>query len=180
MFDYSYLKYPPIKPRKLPQYLILRNYGKEEDDGIRFFSAFSTKTGKICGHVSCIPEILLRDKQKIRSMYVDELISYNPGHGVGTILLDFVRTLSKKYDCGGRFHLNSSACFQPNRIPHIFYRKYGMTSGSKCIDRKLDKFIKQGKMATHRDFGSLSMYYPPKDFNGKIKFLECVMKFLSF
>ena len=161
MFNYSHLKYPPLKLRPLPKYLIMRNYGKEKD-GMRVYSTLSTKTGKICGHVICRPETVMRNKRRLRSMYVDELISYYPGNGSGTALLNFIKNLSKRTGCGGRFHLSASGCFTPQRVPHIFYRKYGMSTGNKYTDKRLDMFIKNGQDASTWDFNGVVMYYPPE------------------
>ena len=182
MINCSYLKYPPLKPKKLPKYLIFRNIGEEagRENGTRVYNAINTKTGKVCGQVTCVPESIVRDKQRVLSMYVDELISYKPDNGVGTTLLNFIKALSKKYGCGGRFHLCASACYMPNRIPHVFYRKYGMTTGNKNIDNKLDKFIKKGKDATYKDFDGVIMYYPPITDLEKNKSKSIGQSFINF
>lgn len=161
MFNYSHLKYPPIKQRKLPEYLIIRNHGKEEP-GMLVYSALSTKTGKLCADVSVFPEDILHNNRYIRSMYIAELLSYNQNHGAGTALINFVKNLSKKCSCEGRIHLSASPSYNPNRVPHIFYRKCGMTTDNDYYDHKLDKFIKKGKNATYKDFGAMMMYYPPE------------------
>ena len=174
MFNYSNLKYPPIKikSKPLPNYLMIRDYSKERimEPDVRIYNAISTKTGEICGRVSYSPESILHDGKRINSLYVENLLSYKPNQGVGTTLLNFIRTLSYNYGFGGNFHLSASGILKPNRIPHIFYRKYGMTTGRKSLDAKMDEFIKEGKDATYKDFDCILMYYTPEaPQNPKIK-----------
>ena len=55
----------------------------------------------------------------------------------------------------------SSAGYSPRRIPHIFYRKYGMNTNDANVNKRLDKFIAKGKTADYYDFSDINMYYPP-------------------
>ena len=164
MFNYSNLKYPPLKPQKLPDYLMYRNYAVESinDSNTRIYNAISTKTGELCGRVSYSKESILHQGKRINSLYVEDLRAYKPNQGVGTTLLNFIRTLSYNYGFGGNFHLRASGTLKPSRIPHIFYRKYGMTTGRKSLDAKMDEFIKEGKDATYKDFDCILMYYTPE------------------
>lgn len=175
MFNYSHLKYPPIKPQKLPKYLIFHSL--ESRPPYHIFYAISTKTGENVGTVICIPRSILHNCKRINSVYVDVLLPKFPNHGIGTTLLNFVQAFSKNSGCEGRFHLTSSNGFAPHRVPHIFYRKYGMTTGIKKYDKKIDKFIKKGKNATYKDFRPMHMYYPQEK-DSKKTFLQKLSSFI--
>ena len=160
MFNYSHLKYPPIKPPKLPKYFIVPMFG----DSYRpkhIFAAVSSKSGKINGTIGFTPDIVFVKGHRIKSIYVEDLASEVPNQGAGTALLDFTRRFSLKHGYKGRFHLVASTMISPERIPHPFYRKYGMNTGDIEVDKRIDEFIKLGKNATAYDFKSKMMYYPP-------------------
>lgn len=163
----SHLKYPPLKcnlPKKIPEKLIIHDKWEYFNSYIDQFRMFSTKKedfGKLAV-MRCFPEMIKRDLLvDIPSLYVQFLSSNCSGSGFGTAMLDFAKNYSKKIGCGGRFHLSADVAFMPNRVPHIFYRKYGMNTGIPKIDFKLDKFVKLGKNATYKDFNNIEMYYPP-------------------
>lgn len=163
----SKLKYPPIKydvPKKFPDKLVTHKYydylGKKIDE----FTMFSTKKSEQGKRaiMRCFPEQINRDgMEKVPSLYVLHLFSNCSGSGFGTAMLDFAKIYSKKIGCKGFFHLTSDTAFTPSRIPHPFYRKYGMNTGNIRIDKKLDKFVRSGKDATYQDFYNVEMYYPP-------------------
>ena len=161
------LKYPPIKPKQLPEHLIYHQAtGRHEVTGeiIDRFVMFSTKKGeeKVKAVMECMKTTVDRDGVKnVPSIYVKNLLSPYSGLGLGTDFLDFVQTYSKKKGCNGYFHLYSSAGYSPKRIPHIFYRKYGMNTESASVNRRLDKFIAKGKNADYYDFSDVNMFYPP-------------------
>ena len=155
------LKFPPIKPQKLPQTLIYCyhiNYGARK---YRTATMFDVKTGKRCCFMAYIPAITHFSEEIRNSLYISFLNSYIPNHGYGTKMLNFARKCSEKEGCRGNIHLSADWTLSPGRIPHIFYKKYGMNTGDKKIDKKLDKLIKKGKDATHKDFQRTPMYYPP-------------------
>lgn len=159
----SHLKYPPIKKtniKELPKVLIYhqsRNYY----DNFILFSTDKSEFGKQV-IMKCTKEFINRDGRKnIPSLYIDNLISNCSGHGYGSKMLDFAINYSKKLGCNGYFHLLADGCYNPHRLPHIFYRKYGMSTTDYKIDKKLDKLIKKGKNATYKDFKTEEMYYPP-------------------
>ena len=72
-----------------------------------------------------------------RSVYVKYLMSPDSGLGLGTDFLNFVQAYSKKKGCKGYFHLYASASYTPTRIPHIFYRKYGMNTENAKTEKAI-------------------------------------------
>lgn len=160
------LKFPPLKynsPAKLPEKLIYRaqtSYFKNEIDQ---FIMFSTKKGSNERAIMrCFPQLISRDgKNNVPSLYVWFLTSNCSGKGFGTAMLDFAINYSKKIGCKGNLHLTSDVSFTPNRIPHIFYRKFGMSTKKASMDKKLDSFIAKNKNATYKDFDTVEMFYPP-------------------
>lgn len=161
MINFSHLKYPPIKQKQMPRFLIFNAPHDSRYDGCKKYMAFSTEKKKFCGNMFCRPGYIFIEGEPINSMCITELYSYGKVKGTGTALLDFARTLSKKNGCGGRFHLVASTCWAPERAPHIFYRKYGMNSGNIKKDKEMDEFIKKGTYASKLDFYNLLMFYPP-------------------
>ena len=161
------LKYPPIKPKALPEHLIYHQATSRHDltdEIIDRFVMFSTKKGeeKVKAYMECMRTTVERDGVKnVPSVYVKYLRSSDSGLGLGTDFLNFVQAYSKKKGCKGYFHLYASASYTPTRIPHIFYRKYGMNTENANINRRLDKFIAKGKNADYYDFSDVNMFYPP-------------------
>ena len=150
------LKYPPLKRninKKLPEYLFW-----EHKDCV---SMFSTKDPSKHGKMS-----LVKTTQSIKGrptpyILVLMLLSKPRKQGLGTKMLDYVQSFSKRQGCEGRFYLCADPQFTPKEAPHIFYRKYGMSTEYLEDDKKLDMFIKEGKNATIYDFSHQKMYYPP-------------------
>lgn len=169
-FINKHLKYPPVKckvQKKLPDMLVLRQKAVGFEDVVEQFTIISTKpenTGKKAT-MRCFPEYISRDgKKDVPSLYIWLLFSNCSGSGFGTAMLDFAKNYSKKIGCNGNFHLSSDVSFTPNRIPHPFYYKYGMNTKSPKINEQLERVVKSGKTATHRDFETIDMYYPPIEF----------------
>lgn len=162
----SHLKYPPIKFKKfdkIPERLISKGQANYFGTKCDQFIMFSTEKGSNDHAIMrCFPELISRDgKNNVPSLYVWFISSNCSGKGFGSEMLDFARHYSKKIGCLGNLHLTSDVAFTPHRIPHIFYRKFGMSTKSAAIDKKLDKFIEAGKIATYKDFDNVDMYYPP-------------------
>lgn len=182
----SHLKYPPLKYKykdKLPDKLLIHSYFDYFGHAIDQFVMVSTKKSDEGKHafMRCFPENIKRDSLfDIPSLYVQFLSSNCSGSGFGTAMLDFVRNYSKQIGCGGRFHLTADVALMPNRVPHPFYRKYGMNTGIHKVDKKLDKFVKNGKDATYKDFKNVEMYYPPLQSKTKTTFLSLLYKALKF
>ena len=174
MINYSHLKFPPLKYKQmksLPDKLV---YGKSYRYGnsiIDEFVMFSTKPDSNgTTTMRCVPKYIERDGQKyVPSLYIGFLFSSIPDHGFGTAMLNYAKAYSRQIGCGGRFHVYASSGLMPNRIPHPFYKKYGMNTGDTYIDNKLDKLIRKNKNAAWRDFDEMYMYYPPILPNKKYK-----------
>ena len=58
--------------------------------------------------------------------------------------------------------LKADGSYMPQKIPHIFYRKFGFSTFDKKTDKNLDKFIANNLNATSNDFPCLLMHYPPQ------------------
>ena len=158
------------RTRKLPDKLIFESGNLYEGSSYKSFVMFSTKPNcKDYAKIICGPSSIVINKQKLPSLCIYSLFSLPENQGFGTAMLNFAQSLSKKLGCGGNFHLTATDGWMPNRVPHVFYRKYGMTSGNKKIDKKLDKFIKKHKDATHYDFQEMDMYFIPELQNKKPK-----------
>lgn len=183
----SKLLYPPVKytiHKKLPECLFLHQYTDYANARVDKFTLIPTNKKHFGKWVimKCFPEYIERDgKNNIPSLYIWRLISNCSGNGFGTQMLNFARNYSKRLGCNGYLHLSADGCYTPNRIPHIFYRKYGMSTQSTYIDKRIDKFIKKGKNATYRDFNTMDMFYPPIEHpkNKFEKFMTKVLKTLS-
>lgn len=183
MLNCKNMKYAPLvcpKLNKFPDKLIYEQ--RSSVVGLRKYVIFSTKSGEnALGKMICYPSTVERAGQgKQNSLYVWSLFSPTSGKGVGTAMLDFAKVLSYQLGCGGRFHLSADSGWFPNRVPHIFYRKYGMTTDSQYFDRRLDKFVKKGKNATHLDFPTMDMFYPPLVRSEKDGLLTKILRFLHF
>ena len=155
------LKYPPIKPKAITDLLIYTHQNKTPLGTTRIRGKmYSLSKGKECATFMCETDSLELKTEK-PSLYIDFLKSYERNKGYGTKLLNYAILLSKELGCDGNIYLNATEVLSPKSVPHIFYRKFGMNTGNKNIDKKLDKFIRKGKNATEKDFQSINMYYPP-------------------
>lgn len=177
----SNLRFPPVKRYgTLPDKLIYHTV-EDYNPSIDRFIMFSTKRGdNRIARMICFPQSIYRDgKMHVPSLYVCKLFA--PGGGFGTAMLNFARVYSKMIGCGGNIHLQASGCYMPQRVPHIFYRKYGMNTSYEAINKKLNKFVEKGKSATYMDFDEIEMYYPPiKIFPHKEnKILKIIKKFFK-
>lgn len=179
MFDYSHLKYPPIKPPKRPPFYIFRIKGWEKEN-IQVYGAFSSKDGQMYGQVACSPCRILHNGKFENSLYIEDLISQKPNSGAGSYLMKYMKILSKKLGCDGRIHLMASSCLQPERVPHPFYYRLGMSTGNEKLDRKIAQFAKSGKSATSQDFQSVMMYYPPAKTQKPKGFLEYIARYARY
>lgn len=161
-----------VLPEKLIYHSKIRyvNTNLVADD---FFMFSTKKNDKNFAEMVCYPKKIKRgDLGQVPSLYIKKLCA--SGNGYGSAMLDFARVHSKNVGCNGNLHLISSGYFKPNRVPHIFYKKYGMNSDNAIVNKKLDKFINVGESATYHDFKDICMYYPP------IKFQKLSDKFLNF
>lgn len=175
------LRYPPIKYnlKRIPEYLVYySNKNKLYHD---FVMSKTSKPYATCSMYCNVTR--LYDKFNVFPSLLIYVIKSNPiQQGLGSKMLDVAKIFSNKKGCDGRFHLFATSLYLSEKVPHIFYRKYGMTTGDKKIDKKLDKFIKIGKSATDKDFSSMLMYYSPKKFKTeevKLSFWQKIKKFFN-
>ena len=122
-------------------------------------SAKSNKIGTLVCHKSDVP---LRPNYDGSVLAIDFLEVSNKNQGLGTKILKFAADYSTQVGCDGYLTVKADGSFMPERIPHIFYRKYGFTTFDKRNDIKLNKFIKKGCNATTKDFPCMLMHYPPQ------------------
>ncbi len=164
------LKYPPIKNfsngRHSDKVVYHLATGKNVVTGElrdRFVMISTNKDCDATAIMECTKEIISRDGMtQVPSLFINRILSGTSGLGFGTAFLDFAREFSKKVGCLGNIHLSPNSGYKPNRIPHIFYWKYGMNTNDATVNRKLAKFVNQGKDATYLDFkDGVMMYYPP-------------------
>ena len=148
--------------QKLPEYLFYLNRANYVMNPPIFnYRAISTKTGRLMGDISCHKsDIQLRPDYEGTSLAIDYLASYPMKKGVGTTMINFAKTLSKKWGCNGYILLKADNSIFPSAVPHLFYRKMGFTTLNKKTDKKIDKFIKKGVSATKKDFRTDLMFFP--------------------
>ena len=118
------------------------------------------KLGTLVCHKS---EIQIRPNYDGNVLAIDFLEVTNKNQGFGTKILKFAEEYSNQIGCKGYMTLKADGSYMPERIPHIFYRKFGFTALEKHTDKRLDKFIKRKTNATINDFTSLLMHYPKPD-----------------
>lgn len=115
------------------------------------------------------------------SLAIDFIKSQQPGKGLGKQMLLFARNYSKQIGCNGYILGKADVSFTPQKIPHLLFRKYGLSSLDKNIDNRMDKFIKEGKIATSKDFPCMLVFYPPLEIPKKhSKLCKLFQKFLKF
>lgn len=146
----------PLK--KLPENLI---WHKAQRLDYHTFTIFSTTNPNQHAQMICRKATQYLDGKREASLFISSIKSHPPGKGLGTALLNFAHKFSKQIGCEGRFFLSADGIFEPFKVPHIFYRKFGMNTEYPQINKKLDKFIKKGKNGTIIEFPHVRMYYPP-------------------
>lgn len=176
----SNLKYI-FKPKPLPERLIYRKTIDFFGTKIDHYTMFETKKNTHNHAIMLLfPQLIERDGLKsVPSLYIWRLISSNSGNGLGTAMLNFAKHCSRQAGCNGNFHLYAGVDMAPNRVPHIFYKKYGMNTADIKINNKLDKFIQEKRNATQYDFTEMCMYYPPVKVNEKISIFQKALKTLK-
>jgi hypothetical protein len=184
MLKLNSLKYPPIKDFRtkagIPDKLVFSSEIKFANRYIDKFVLISTKHKGEKALMRCCPETIEKEGKSVQSLYVWTLDSSKSGLGLGSALLNFAKIHSKRLGLGGHLHLISTSEKTPERVPHIFYKKFGMNTDDIYINHKLDKFIKEGKTATSNDFSSVAMYYPPINLEPSKfdKFISKIKKFV--
>lgn len=186
LFDmiYTPLKFPPAKLTsfQMPEFLFY-HYKPYKILKKERYLLYSIKDKQVKAYMDCIPKKIWRDgKFKVPSLRIDFFQSLDRDKGFGTMLMDFAKILSKSLGCKGNIHLKASAALDPQRAPHLFYRKNGFNTGLHSIDNKIDKFIKNGEDASWMYLMENRMFFPPvKYFNeqkqGK-KLIDLFIKWL--
>ena len=150
------LKYPPIKnvQKQIPDKLIFHK-GKAPLQDIYDVVMFTTKEPFYRTEMSYFKS------NWNDALGITMLKSFPRKKGLGTAMLKYALKLSEEIGCGGRIFLQADSMFTPNEAPHLFYRKFGMNTGYKEIDDKMDRFISKNKHARYLDFCSNILYYPP-------------------
>ena len=126
------------------------------------FDFFSKESKEKIGTLVCHKtKSEFRPDYKGSILAVDFLVTAEHNKGHGKKILKFAEEYSRQVGCNGYMSLKSDVSYTPQSIPHLFYRKYGFSTLDKSADKKMDRFIKQNKPATYKDFPCLLMHYPP-------------------
>ena len=143
-----------------------------------YSNAGKNKLGTLVCHKS---ELQIRPNYEGNVLAIDFLEVTNKNQGFGTKVLKFAEEYSKQIGCKGFITLKADGSYMPERIPHIFYRKFGFSTLDKSTDKKLDKFIKQNANATMNDFPCLLMHFPKpdKESNGLKRVLSLLKQMLK-
>jgi len=97
------------------------------------------------------------------SLFITMIISEPRKKGLGSEMLKVAHNFSKELGCEGRYHLCADPQFTMEEVPHIFYRKQGLSTDNKNLNQKLDNYILNRKSATIKEFKRTMMYYPALD-----------------
>ena len=151
--------------KTMPEYLFYLNkvYGDMRPPLYNYY-AVSTKSGRKAGQISLFKTNLRHRPDYSGPSLGIGFISATPMQkGVGTVMMNFAKNISKKWGCNGYICLSADVGESPNAVPHLFYRKNGFTTLNREVDRKMDKFINKGKVATYKDFRNELMLFPPPE-----------------
>ena len=131
---------------------------------LHIFNFYARKNEKQIGKLVCHKsEIPIRPNYDSSVLAIDFLEVTDKNIGIGTKILKFAEEYSRQIGCKGFMTLKSDTTYMPERIPHIFYRKFGFSTFNKSTDKQLDKFINHNRNATKKDFPCLLMHYPASD-----------------
>lgn len=160
------LKFPPIKPKPLPDRLIYKSGNR--------YTMFSTKDGKTLGTMIAeekfYGKIIEEDyefypkKENYISLYITALHSKIKRQGVGRTFIEFAKHLANNERCQNRITLLAMNNQERNILdaPSPFYRKCGFSSAEKPGLEDVDRVLK-GMRPKHGDwYCCLPMYLPVK------------------
>ena len=133
------------------------------------------KLGTLVCHKSELP---LRPNYGDSVLAIDFLEVTSQNNGLGSKILKFAEEYSKQIGCNGYLTLKADGSFMPQKVPHIFYRKFGLSTFDKKTDKKLDEFIIKNSNATSKDFPCLLMHYPPQP-DKTSKFMQIFVKIVQ-
>lgn len=141
------LKFPPLKRPSLTNYLTYKT--KFKNTGAFIYKMFDNK-GKIVGEMTAFPETIYDSSRQFsphadsyRSFYIKKLMAFERNKGVGTAFINIAKKESLRNFCFGNIHVISSARYDQNNPPHIFYRKMGFQFNqySKATEKYIDECL---------------------------------------
>ena len=170
------LRFSPIKQPKLSNYFALRI--KSKNTGAFIYKMFDRK-GKLVGEMTAFPETIYDSNRQFspnadsyRSFYIKNLIAIERNKGVGKAFINIAKKESIRNFCFGNLHVISSARFDKNNPPHIFYRKMGFKFNqySKVTEKYIDECIKNHvQIENEKCFMDIPMYIEKDvDLSGKL------------
>lgn len=136
------------KPIKTFPELLIYNNGNN-------YKMFSTKLRGVVGEMAVEPR---------KDLYISKLVISEKyrGQGYGTRFMNFAKVLSKKAGLNGRLRVLASLIAGADKQPpHVFYRKYGFTSGNQGELKQIDECIKNNTTLPQY-FKPIYMFYPDK------------------
>ena len=162
--------------KRLPKEFLFKSsvyVGEYSRDEVSLVSEGKIKSFMVCHKLN----FKLRDDYDGDTLGIDFLLSNDKGKGYGTKLLNYAKNYSKQLGCNGYICLKADSTLSYYKAPHQFYRKNGFTTLDKVIDKKLDKFNKEGLQGSYLDFRPKLMFFPPQR---EIQNLSIWDKFVNF
>ena len=160
------LKFPPLKPKPLPQRLIYKSGDR--------YTMFSTKDGKTLGRMIAeekfYGKIAEEDyefypkKENYISLYIIALHAKIKRQGVGRAFIEFAKRLANNERCQNRITVLAMNNQERNILdaPSPFYRKCGFASAEKPGLEDVDRIIKGMRPKHGYWYTCLPMYLPVK------------------
>lgn len=170
------LYYVPPKIKKLPKFLIYECPVKTPQNS-NISVLFSPSDKNVYGEIEYAKSRVLHKSKYSDAFLVEYLQAVPENNGVGRTLLNYIKDKSIEQGMGGKFFLSAVSITKSDDVPHIFYRKFGMTTGNNDIDKKIDKFVKEKKKATSSDFQSMVFFYSPETVEKQKSLLTRLSKF---
>ena len=102
------------------------------------------KVGKMFAYVDKDYHLLYKKFPYLDVFYIDllEIKKTERNKGWGKYLIDFVKKESYSKKCEGRVTLEA---YNPDKPPHLFYKKLGFQTAFKEENQEMDECIKLGK-----------------------------------
>lgn len=159
------LKFPPIKPIKIPDKLLYEGSYKTYDRHYKNYNVCNTKTGLLQGTMICTVEnranvlrqYYPKELMPKKSLYIADIQAKEREKGVGSYLINFALKVSKKLGCNKNIHLLSSDLYDTVKPPHIFYAKKGFFTPDKKLMSYINESLTGKKYILPED---IPMYYP--------------------
>ena len=137
------------------------------------------RQGNFVGEMTAYPETIhdlnrqfSPNADSYRSFYIKRLNVFDRNKGAGRAFINIARKESLRNFCFGNLHVISSARFDKNNPPHIFYRKMGFKFNqySKVTEKYIDECIKNHvQIENEKCFMDIPMYIEKDvDLSGKL------------